>query len=334
MRPGDFLCYNSRYMSKKVFSKQQLETLTAEEVIEKIQHEGYSLLKTLGAENLRREMVPVGKVCHAAVQYVFGSTGPKNNPEEHAKNARKRLAGGLHKMMPGIYEGFPKDQKNGLVIGFNHPSLGEIGRILAMKMDVMGEKPMLFPVNLPWYEALAPDYDKILELGIIITPTITPSTWTKMKLRKGTELFEAGSRLKREFRDLYTKLSHETVKNGGVIFVAPSATRQTTVFKTKEVFDKTEPIIPTMSVLALELYKDPAMDCDFLPMAILPPKGYGRSLNFFKTYELIPGGIMTAAEIRKKYLKKAEGEKIPELDYDFHMRIAERLPREMWYNHK
>lgn len=317
-------------MSKKTFSKKQLETLSAEEIIDKIQHENYSLLATLGAEKLRKEMVPVGKICNAAIDYVLGTTGPKGDNALHSHNARMKLVKKLKKLTPGDYKGFPKDPENGLVIGFNHPSLGEIARILMMKMDVMGEKPMLFPVNLPWYEALAPDYDRILKLGIIITPTITPSTWGKMKLEKGSALYEAGSRLKREFRNLYTKRSHETLKEGGIIFVAPSATRQTTVFKTKAVFERDEPIIPTMSVLAIDLYKDSKMNCDFMPMAILPPEGYKKGLNFFKNYKLIPGEVMSAAEIRKKYLKK-NADKLPELDYEFHRRIAEKLPKKFWY---
>lgn len=317
-------------MSKKVFDLEELKGMPAEVVIDKIQHENYSLLKTLGAEKLRKEMVPVGKICNAAVNYVLGATLAGESEEEHSRRARAKLVKKLRRLTPGVYDGFPSDPKNGLVIGFNHPSLGEIARILMMKMDVMGEKPMLFPVNLPWYEALASDYDRILQLGIIITPTITPSTWKKMEIREDTLAFEAGSRLKREFRDLYTKLSHDVLMDGGVIFVAPSATRQKTVFRSRAVYDKKDPIIPTMSVLALELYKDPKMKCDFLPMAILPPEGYKKGLNFFKEYQLIPGEIFTADEIRKKYMKK-KADKLPEFDWDFHERIAKKLPKKYWY---
>ena len=281
---------------------------------------------------MRREMVPVGKICRAAINYVLGTTGPKNMTSEHVKAARAKLVKKLAKLTPGEYAGFPHDSKNGLVIGFNHPSLGEIPRILLAKMDVMGNKPMLFPVNLPWYEALASDYDRILKLGIVITPTITPSTWEKMGLKEGTVEYEVGMRLKREFRELYTRLSHEVVKEGGVIFVAPSATRQATVFKSRGVYEKKEPVIPTMSVLALRLYTDPEMKCDFLPLSVLPPDGYKRGLNFRKKYRLIPGEMMTADEIRKQYFK---GGKVPKrlegFDYDFHTRIAEKLPRKMWY---
>ena len=316
---------------KKVFKLSELEKMSAEEVIDKLQHENYSLLDSLDAEDLRKEMVPVGKACNAAINYFFNSTGPKFDQEKHNLAARKKLVKVLSKITPGSYAGMPNDLPNGLVIGYNHPSLGEIARILMMKIDVMGDKPMYFPVNLPWYEALAPNFDRIKRLGIIITPTITPSTWKKMDLKEGTKKYEIANRLKREFRDIYTNLSQEAVKNGGVIFVAPSATRQTTVFKNKDVYDKKEEIIPTMAVLAVKLYADPEVNCDFLPMAVLPPEGYKRGLNFRKKYKLIPGEMMTADYIRKKYFKTKNPKRLEGFDWEFHQRIADELPKKFWY---
>lgn len=316
---------------KKIFTKKELETLSAEEIIDKLQHENYSLLETFGAGKLRREMVPVGKVCNAAINYFLGTTGPKDDEEKHNKNARKKLVKVLSKIAPGSYKGMPKDTKNGLVVGFNHPSLGEIGRILMMKVDIMGEAPMYFPVNLPWYEALAPNYDRIKRLGIIITPTITPATWKKIGLKEGTFNYEIGNKLKRDFRNIYTDLSHKGLSEGGVVFVAPSATRQATVFKNKDVFDKKEEIIPTMSMLALKLYSDPKMKCDFLPMAVFPPKNYKRGLNMRKKYKLVPGKVMTADYIRKKYFKTKNPKRLEGFDWDFHERIAHELPNEFWY---
>ena len=316
---------------KKIFDKDELAKMSAEEVIDRIQHEGYSLLTTLGAEELREEMVNVGRACNAAVNYFFRTTGPKNDVEKHNRAARKKLVKILSKITPGSYEGMPGDSGNGLVVGFNHPSLGEIARILVMKIDIMGDKPMYFPVNLPWYEALAPNYDKIKRLGIILTPTITPSTWRKMKLKVGTWQYEQGKRLKQEFRDIYTSLSHEAVKNGGVLFVAPSATRQETVFETEKMYKGEEDIIPTMSLLAVKLYSDPKMQCDFLPMAVLPPANFSRGLNFRKKYKLIPGEIMTADYIRKKYFKKKNVKRLKGFDLEFHQRIADKLPKRFWY---
>lgn len=316
---------------KKIFTKTELQKLSAEEIINKIQHENYSLLDSLDAEDLRKEMVKVGKVCNAVVNYFFRTTGPKKDPAKHDQAARKKLIKVLSKIAPGSYDGMPKNVKNGLVIGFNHPSLGEIGRIMTMKTDLMGDKITCFPVNLPWYEALAPNYERIKRLGFIITPTITPSTWQKMNLKEGTPLYEAGNRIKREFRDIYTNLSHDILKEGGVIFVAPSATRQATVFKTKAVYDKKEDIIPTMSMLAVKLYQDKDMDCDFLPIAVKPPKDYGRGLNIKKHYDLIPGKIMTADYIRKTYFKSKNTKRLEGFDWDFHKRIADKLPKEFWY---
>lgn len=318
-------------MAKKIFTKKELKELTAEEVISKIKYENYSLLTTLGAENLRKEMVPVGKVCNAAVNYFFRTTGPKHNEAEHNLAAQRKLVKTLSKLAPGSYKGVPKDLENGLVVGFNHPSLGEIGRIMVMKIDIMGERLTCFPVNLPWYEALAPNYDRIRRLGFIITPTITPSTWKKMNLKEGTVLYEAGNRLKREFRDIYTSLSHNIIKEGGVVFVAPSATRQATVFKNEDVYNKEEDIIPTMSMLALKLFADPEMKCDFMPLAILPPEDYKRGLNFRKKYKLIPGEMMTSSYIRKKYFRDPEVKRLEGFDWDFHKRIADKLPKKFWY---
>ncbi len=316
---------------KKTFTISELENMTAEEVIEKIKYENYSLLMTLGSEDLRKEMVPVGKACNAAINYFFGTTGPKYDVEKHNQAARRKLVKVLSKITPGSYRGMPKDTKNGLVIGYNHPSLGEIARILTMKIDIMGEKPMYFPVNLPWYEALAPNFDRIRRLGIIITPTITPSTWQKMGLNEGTKKYEAANRLKREFREIYTHLSQEAVKKGGVIFVAPSATRQATVFKTEEAYKGTEEIIPTMALLAIKLLSDPEVECDFLPMAVLPPENYKRGLNFYKKYRLIPGKVMTAKYIREKYFKTENLKRLEGFDHEFHQRIADELPKKFWY---
>ena len=305
-------------VQKKTFTPAELDSLSAEEIITKIKNENYSLLKSLDAEKLRKEMVPVGKACHLVAK--FFSTPAK-------------LSKALKKITPARYDSaeFPTDSKHGLVIGFNHPSLGEIPRLIALKMDLMGDKPMLFPVNLPWYEAIAPDHKMLEKLGIIITPTITPSTWKKLNLAEDSPLYEPTNRLKRSFRNIYTSLSQNTVKNGGIIFVAPSATRQATVFKSKTVYDKQEEIIPTMSVLALKLYADPDMSCDFLPVAILPPTNYGRSLNLFKPYTILANTKMTATAIRKKYFTTAHPKRLENFDYDFHAKIAAKLPKSFWY---
>ena len=40
---------------------------------------------------------------------------------------------------------------------------------------------------------------------------------------------------------------------------------------------------------------------------------------------------MTAKDIRKKYFKTKNPERLDGFDYDFHMKIAEKLPKKYWY---
>lgn len=320
-------------MPKQIFTNQQLAKFSASEIIDHLIYHNYSLLKTLGAERMRLNMVPIGKVCHFVSAYFYKTTGPKNNEEEHIKNAQRKILRKLQFMAPARYNAskFPKQLQNGLVIGFNHPSLGEILRLVALKFDLMGEKPMLFPVNLPWYEAIAPDYEILKKLGVIITPTITPATWQKLHLKEHTSLYQSAFKLKRDFRELYTELSYQTIQAGGIIFVAPSATRQATVFKSQAVYEKTTEIIPTMSILALKLLKDSETQCDFLPLAILPPKKSTRGLNLFKTYQLRPAPLITSRQIRQRYFKNSNLKRLDNFDYDFHLQIAQQLPKKFWY---
>ena len=318
---------------KKTFSKQELATLSAEEINHKIIYENYSLLKSLGGEKLRREMIPVGKLCRTAVDLFLATSGPKKDVDLHSKNAQKKLVKVLSKLTPGEWADFSVPDGRGLVVGFNHPSLGEIARIMTMKIEKMGGRMMLFPVNLPWYEALAKYYDKIKMLNIIITPTITPSTWAKLDLKEDSPIYEDAMRIRREFRDMYTAMSERILNEGGVLFVAPSATRQAKVFKTPAIYRKEEEIIPTMAVLALRVLKDPRVNCDFLPMGVLPPKNYKRGLNLRKKYRLIPGEVFAAEEIRAKYFNKdgSAPKRLEGFDWDFHKRIADTLPKEFWY---
>ena len=86
-----------------------------------------------------------------------------------------------------------------------------------------------------------------------------------------------------------------------------------------------------MSMLAVKLYSDPKMKCDFLPMVVVPPKDYKRGLNFWKKYQLKPGKIMTSDYIRKKYFKKKDIKRLEGFDLEFHQRLADELPKEFWY---
>ncbi len=318
---------------KKTFSVEQLNTLSTEEIIDKINHENYSLLNSLGGDKLRKEMVPIGRICHIVLKYFYHSREDLEKDLKNISRARSKIARTLGRIAPADYDAseFPKSDGRGLVIGFNHPSLGEVLRILSLKFILYPDKTVLWPVNLPWYEALAKDYDNLAKIGIIISPTLTPSTWQKLQVSEDSPLYDVTSNLKRNLRKVYTARSVNTINAQGMIFVAPSATRQATVFKNKDVYDKKEDIIPTMSVLAIKIIQETTTECDFLPLGVIPPKKGGRSLNLFKKYTLCPAKPFMSQEIREKYVDKKNPDRLIGFDYDFHMRIAEQLPKKYWY---
>ena len=320
-------------MVKKTFSLEELENLPIEEIIDKINHEDYSLLNSIGGEKLRREMVPIGKICRVVLNYFYRPKKDHKKDKKSIKRARKKFAKTLRRIAPlkCHAKAFPKAVDEGLVIGFNHPSLGEVMRILSLKFSIYPDKTVLWPVNLPWYEALAKSYDDLEKVGIIITPTLTPSTWNKLQVPEDSPYYDVIYNLKKNLRNVYTKRSIETIKKHGMIFVAPSATRQSTVFKNKAVYNKKEDIIPTMSILAIKLYQDPEINCSFLPLAVMPPKYGNRSLNLFLKYEIIPAEPMTAEYIKKTYFKEKDIKRLDGFDYEFHLKIAEKLPKKYWY---
>lgn len=320
---------------KKIFSVEELTTLTTETIIDKINHENYSLLNSLGGDKLRKEMVPIGKICRVVFKYFYRSRKDQEKDFKNITRARKRIANTLKRIAPFDCDknAFPTIENEGLVIGFNHPSLGEVLRILSLKFILYPDKTVLWPVNLPWYESIAKDYDNFKKVGIIITPTLTPSTWQKLQVSEDSPIYDTVLNLKKNLRKTYTKLSSEVVKDNGIILVAPSATRQSTVFKTKAVYEQKEEIIPTMSVVATKIIESSKEDIDaiLLPLAVKPPKRAGRSLNLFKKYELIPGKSFTLKEVKENYTDPENPAHLKGFDYEFHRRIAEKLPKKFWY---
>ena len=155
-----------------------------------------------------------------------------------------------------------------------------------------------------------------------------------LKLLHRNETFKNASPAQQDY--IRTLITHRNIyarqqKDSGEIRYVITDTKNKNAPIRYTVYDKKEDIIPTMSVLALKLYQDKDIKCDFLPMAVLPPENYKRGLNFRKKYKLIPGEMMTADEIKKKYFKTKNPKRLEGFDYDFHMRIAKKLPKKFWY---
>lgn len=198
----------------------------------------------------------------------------------------------------GTSPDFP-DPDYGLVIGFNHPSLGEILRLMYICMLVYPERKYLFPVNILWYEALVPVIDRLAEFGFTLMPVITPKA--KKKLMKHAKKIEARvqvNRLTRGFVEAYFARSTEFVKSGQIVLVAPSATRKQYVFDDKATAEGKKPIEPqTMTLLALSIMRAKIEHFAFIPVAIIPPEGASRGLNLLCEYRIMPCNPMSEETI-------------------------------------
>jgi hypothetical protein len=187
---------------------------------------------------------------------------------------------------PSTVHGKPPKNKHGIVVGFNHPSLGEILRLIDFSVRFYPESPMVFPVNLPWYEALCPNVGDLEKAGVYLTPIITPTTLRKIFRVNPDADDKVINAIRGEFDAEYIRLCRE-FSNHGVILVAPSATRQRTVFQSEAaVKGKAKINPPTMSLLASMIGRRKDANCQFVPVSIKPPKYFTRGLNLFRRYEL------------------------------------------------
>lgn len=247
---------------------QGLSEYSAAELIEKLNNNEISVLRLLGADKLRREMKPAGILCKLLADYICLAG-------ERLK-ARKKAILVLRKIAPlKLAKDFPKVESS-IIVGFNHPTLGEIFRFLLIAFETYQDRELLFPVNIPWYENITPIIPKLDMLGIHITPMITPSTEGKLKkLFEGDdEKLQEVQLVKNIFERRYMRMAREAAKENYVTFVAPSATRQAKVIG--------DHIHPTMTILAHMVYKKGNTNAVFLPAAVIEPKNGNREMNLFK----------------------------------------------------
>ena len=271
------------------------------ELIEKLNKGEISVLESLGAHKLKKEMKAAGFFCKLLADYICL---PKKDD-----NLRKRAANVLKLVTPAdkTYS-FPQ-MNEAVIIGFNHPSLGEIFRLLLLAFDSYQDKEYLFPVNLPWYEAITGIIPKLARLGIRITPMITPSTEKKLKelCKDDNDRLQQIQHFKVVFERRYMRSARDAAESGSAIFVAPSATRQ------KEVIG--DHIHPTMTILAHMVYRNPETKAAFIPVTVIEPQKNNRGMNLFKKYTICPCESFERKEV------EAAANKTRDFDYLFLQRI-------------
>ncbi len=278
-----------------------LSEYSGKEILEKLNSGELSVLKELGAYDLKQNMAFVGLLGEIAAAIIC--------MEKDDSKLRERAISVMKPFAPFKISGeFP--QYNGsIIIGFNHPSLGEIFRLLCLGFKVYPDRKFLFPVNIPWYECLVNIIPKLARMGVEIVPMITPSTEAKLnkKFEGDNQKLDLVKNLKFVFARNYMRAVTDFANNNGIIVVAPSATRQATVLS--------EHIHPTMTLLSHLIFKEGISNVLFLPVAIIEPGKNDRKLNIFKCYGIKPCKPFYSEEVQSL------NEKTKEFDYLFLKRI-------------
>ena len=266
-------------------SVSELRTKNCKTIIDDINNCRYSILESIGCHRLRMEMLIPGLLSKWIGKFLFWKAGDSDS-QFWDQRVKKELGKLFAWAAPSTVYGKPPKNKHGIVIGFSHPSLGEILRLIDFSVQFYPESPMVFPVNLPWYEALCPIVGQLEKAGVYLTPIITPSTLRKIFRVNPDADDKVINSIRGEFEAEYIKLCRE-FSDHGVILVAPSATRQRTVFQSEAAAKGNAKINPpTMSMIASMIARRKDADCRFVPVSIKPPKNFTRGLNLFRRYEL------------------------------------------------
>ncbi len=310
----------------------ELSELSAKEIIAGLKKKQFSVLKIAHCNKLRAEMKGPGFACRAVLRLCGAYRARSYRDFRHV---RERICKLLIWGAPCDfkYESKPHFSSDRcLVLGFNHPSLGEIVRFVCYHMQYLEDRYSLFPVNLPWYEALAPASDVLHSLGIIIVPIITPSTAEKMKLNLDENERQALHTIASAFSTHYVAKIHELVTSGDMcaIWVAPSATRQATVFKTYSMYvgtARTEP--QTMTLLATAMTREHMPDkYSFVPVSVHPGRGCNRGLNLWKNMRIRFGKGIGGATVEKILRLKSEHYRGRIFEHEFLIEICSLLAQD------
>ena len=299
-------------MIKKTLPEAELAGLSRSDLLEQINNGNVSLLKSIGAGELYDEMARPGVFCRFLVRIIC-----RNKDRELI---RKRTVRVLSFFAPStLLRGY---YRNGgcVVIGFNHPSLGEIFRLLYRGIRAFPDREFLFPVNIPWYETITPVIPLLKNAGITVTPMITPKTESKLiKKFEGDDVkLQNIEHFKVAFERRYMTEVKECAERKGIIVVAPSATRQADVFENEAARRGEGHIHPTMTLLAHRICGSEDSEVTFLPVTIFEPQPNDRMFNLFKDYGIYPCDPFSG----KEAFELSSGHN-RDLDYQFLKRIDE-----------
>jgi len=275
----------------------------------------------------------VGPICRFILWCILlGDKGPKD--EKYWRKKRAKVVRVVRCFFPDYVLGTIPDVDNqGLILGFNHPTLHEILSLIAWSLDQFPERRNNFPTNLPWYESICTCAPVLKKLGVCITPLITRSTFNKLeKIHQGDEkTIGVIAKVREILLNYYFSVAIDFERAGDNTFAAPASSRQVTIFPSIADFHKDPGAVrlpPVMSGLMFRIARasrDRKPEVIFLPITVILPRfriKWLKGLKPFRRYCLIIGKGFSMEEAREL----GRG-----IDYAFLERLTENAPEELWY---
>ncbi len=251
---------------------------------------GVSILSSLKCGIIRKKLFFVALFARL-VAFLTVRRADNNSFEAQRKSLRKLL----QKYTPVRFDNASEKPSNykydgGSVLAFNHPSLGDIPRLILFSMQDTPDRRIRFAINLAWYEALNPIKGFLDNVGIDLSPIITP------KLKE--EIIERHPEFKDELSSIEKKLIMnygadvvKSLNNHEVVIVAPTATRKQKIFDNSNQCRGIEKYsIDALSFIAKYCTNKKRIsgtinDSAIIPLCVMPPIGAKPGLNLKQEYE-------------------------------------------------
>lgn len=305
----------------KKLTVPQLTQLSAAELVDGLSRGEFSILESLHCKKLLRgtKGAKIGAGAAIAIsKFVAKSKDPRDQ--------RKALSDTLRHFAPYQSQPLATDISNGgIILAFNHPSLGEILRLIEYCSGTFPKRRMLFPVTLVWFEVLA-KYKEFLEsIGICITPTVTPNAISEIS-ETAPDSIDAANEIRQKLNDYYLGLACDFLKNDDIMLIAPSATRQNYIYDSSKQMHGDDPIKPeTLALIVTSLRQKKLMNYTILPVCVVPPEMPSQGLNLFDEYILAPCDYIPSSQAEQLTKKKVGSAKVREIELFYRQLISDML---------
>lgn len=267
---------------------------------------GESILETFGdsGRRLKREIALTGFVCRLLFTYAFSPlfllrirlARAENRPAiwRRRKLHAIRIARLIFPFKTIGYR-LNEDSAKGQIFIINHPTLNDPLCAILFAIITYPDCEIVIPVNLPWFESICRYRQKLLEMGIILVPILTPKTIAR--LDSTPKIGE----IRNTFVSHYTDELTDTLKRGGLAVVAQSATRQRHLFldETQSKTGTSETgveILGTVSMMLLAIRRAKITDhANIIPVGVIPHRPDAPAkINPFCKYTLKVGAPISA----------------------------------------